>query len=31
MMSFTDKTPDAVKDMVERIRVPFGAGRASVH
>ncbi len=31
VMAFTDKTPDAVRDMVERIRVPSGAGHASVH
>jgi cation/acetate symporter len=29
--SFTAKTPDSVKEMVERIRVPSGAGAAHSH
>ncbi|MEM0929336.1 MAG: sodium:solute symporter family protein [Pseudomonadota bacterium] len=29
--AFTAKTPDSVRDMVERIRVPAGAGAAQAH
>ncbi|MEO1656967.1 MAG: sodium:solute symporter family protein [Pseudomonadota bacterium] len=31
VMAFTAKTPESVRDMVERIRVPHGAGEAHAH